>query len=110
MANISKNMLCTTATAYKITSTDEDRNPVYSDGVTLTNIYTVFYTADSNGSNGKTPASAATLYYDVENSSPLGYEFEKGQRVTINGENYTVNKIAPYYNVDGLQHVEVELV
>ncbi len=110
MAIISKNMLCTSATAYKITETDEDRNPVYSEGVELTQIYTVFNTAESNGTNGKTPASAATLYYDVMNSRPLGYSFEKGQKVVIDGENYTVLKIAPYYNANGLQHYEVELV
>lgn len=107
---ISLNMLCSTATAYKVDELDEDRNPVYSEGVELTRVYIRYNHGEINGNLGKEPASAATLFYDVQNSRPLGYIFEKGQRVAVDGENYTVLKISPYYNAAGLKHYEVELV
>lgn len=107
---ISLNMLCSSATAYKVAEMDEDRNPIYSEGVELTRIYTRYNTAESNGARGKEPASAATLFYDVQNSRPLGYIFEKGQKIEIDGESYTILKIAPYYNNSGLKHFEIELI
>lgn len=105
---ISKNMLCSSATAYKVTEYDEDRNPVYSEGQELSAVYINYYTAQNNGSNGQTPASGGALYYDPKHSQPSNYKFEKGQRLDVDGEKYYVTKIAPYYNADGLHHYLVE--
>lgn len=103
-------MLCNTAEAFKVVGLNADRKPVFNDGVTLSNIYIIFNDGEANGSNGKTANSNATLYYDVNISQPKAYMFSKGDKITVDGLAYTVERISPYYNANGLQHYEVSLI
>lgn len=107
---ISKNMLVNTATAFKVIAIDEDRNAIYNEGVTLDSVYVIYNDGQSNGAQGKQPASHAVLYYDVFNSLPLGYRFDKGDKLEIEGNAYYVENIRPFYNADGLQHYEIDLI
>lgn len=105
---ISFSMLCNSAMVYKALGLDEDRNPEFDEGTELNRVYISFNHAESLGSIGQAPASSGTLYYDVQNSLPLGFVFNKGDKIEIDNESYTVLSIHPYYNNAGLRHYEVE--
>lgn len=108
---ISINMLCMRAQAYKITDYDEDRNPIYADDPDdLDRVYITYNDGQSDGAQGKTPASRAALYYDVLNSLPKGYTFTKGDKIEVDGEKFTIENIKPFYNKNGLQHIEADLI
>lgn len=108
---ISKNFLCMSAKAFKPLEIDEDRNATYNEEPQdLDNIYIIYNDGQSNGAQGKEPASRAVLYFDLKNSTPSNYEFEKGEKIEIEGAAFFVENIKPFYNCLGLQHYEVDLI
>lgn len=106
---ISKKMLCCTATAYKVTGKDEDRNDVYLEGVELTKIYIVSNRGESKGAQGFEASDSMTLYYDCLNSEPTGYEFGLGDKIEFNNQEFFISSIAPFYTSNGLEHLEIGL-
>lgn len=106
---ISNNMLTCSATLYKSNGFDEDRNPEYSEGVELSKIYYSSTLGVNNGNVGATPGDVVVMYYDCFNSMPKGLTFNKGDKVIIDGNDYSINRITPCYS-NGLQHYEIGLV
>lgn len=62
------------------------------------------------GPQGDENAPSALIFYDAVNSSPQGVTFTKGDKVTFNGEDFTVTRIEPQYgNSDTVHHLEIEV-
>lgn len=53
---------------------------------------------------------SSVLLYDCHNSRPCGIHFYVGQRITWQGNDYTVQTIEPMYDGKRLHHWEVGLV
>lgn len=103
-------MIFQSVIVYTPNELDEDRNPVFDDGVTLDNVYFVYNDGQRNGSSGKEANATASLYYDAINSKPNEFTFIKGQKIDVEGFSYYVNDIKPFFNNKGLHHIEVDLV
>lgn len=121
---ISANMLTCTATLYTSSFVDEDRNNTWGDPVTLENVWFTVTNAQTNGAQGKEPNDQMALYYDCRNSKAtmpqttdggettfieVVPQFEKGQRLEVDGVNYTINSINPCYAFGGVHHYELGL-
>lgn len=107
---ISFNMLNNTAVLFKQNGFDEDRNPVESDGFTLSKIYCVSTQSVRDGNNGKESGDSMTLFFDVYVSEPKGTVFNMGDRIIFDNVDYRINSISPYYNQNGLHHYEIGLI
>ncbi len=55
-------------------------------------------------------ASSATLFYDCVNSSPVNFNFTKGQVVTFDESNFIVSSVLKLYDDSSLHHLEIELI
>ena len=106
---ISAGLLCSTATAYRVTGTDADRNPVYSGGTELSGVWVMRTIAQAKGAYGAEGAGTMTLYFDCVRSSPEGWVPEKNMRIDYAGESYTVQQVTPCMTPGGLHHYEAVL-
>lgn len=108
--NISKFMLIHSVECLKVMGRNADRKPVYGESVVLSRVWIDETIGQNEGSNGKTPSDNAMLYYDLENSEPKDFVFEKDMKVLFDGKEFTVRTIHPSHGLKGLEHYEVGLV
>lgn len=115
MMNISKRMLNNTATYYKFTGIDLDRQKTYGDAITLRHVWITASLVQAEDGNGKTPRDKMTMYYDVINSTAnngtnyVNVTFSKGDKITYAGEDYEINTINSCHGLKGLEHFELGL-
>lgn len=53
---------------------------------------------------------SALLFYDCTNSIPRGVAWKQGQRITFNGQRFTVQVVEPLYGARELHHYEIGLI
>lgn len=106
---ISRNMLYMSVRVSEVVGTSADRKPVYGEPVTVDGVWFDNQTAQTDGTNGKTPASSGILYYDVAVSRPRNVVFKKNMRVEYNGENFTVNDVKECRTASGVSHYEIRV-
>lgn len=53
---------------------------------------------------------SALLFYDCVNSAPRGISWKQGQKITFNGQPFTVQVVEPLYDARTLHHYEIGLV
>lgn len=53
---------------------------------------------------------AALLFYDCVNSAPRGISWKQGQKITFNGQPFTVQVVEPLYDARTLHHYEIGLI
>lgn len=51
----------------------------------------------------------AVIIYDVRNSLPHNFIFQKGQSVDFNGEKFTVMSVLKLYEKNRLHHIEITI-
>jgi len=107
--NISKEMLPHSVKCYKVIGRTSDRKPTYGDSVTLSNVWFNETIGMNEGSNGKTSSDSAILFYDILNSNPSDFEFEKDMKIVFDERSFFVKSIHSCYGLNGLEHFEVSL-
>lgn len=53
---------------------------------------------------------SALLFYDGVNSAPRGISWKQGQKITFNGQPFTVQVVEPLYDARTLHHYEIGLI
>lgn len=104
--HISKFMLSMTASAFEKVGMNADRKPIYSEPISLENIYVDFTDASISGANGKEPGDSGTFFFDCANSKPEGFIPKKGMKLVIGPEELVITSVHMGMGVNGLEHYE----
>lgn len=112
MRAIPKYLLIHRAELYDVMGNGVFGEKLYSEAVQLENVR-VDYTSGINrdgikGFNDK-GAGQAVLIYDCRNSSPVGLEFNIGQKVIFGKRTFTVSGAAIYWGKNAPHHIEVTM-
>ena len=99
------------ATLYQKTGVDEYGNPTYGTAIPIGSIYVERSIAVTNGSLGETADGTLTLYFDCENSTPSGQQFNNLDKVVYKGVSYLCRNAVPLPNpmTDTDHHWEITL-
>lgn len=74
-----------------------DRQPVYDEGVTLTNVRITHTDSVVMGSVGLQTSDTMNLWFDCHSSYPLGFVPVKNQKLVFNDKEYTIDSVKPSY-------------
>lgn len=105
-------LLNDTATYAAPTGEDAYGNPTNGTPVTLTAIYVEVTQTREVGTLGEQDRDDLVVFFDAENSKPLGQTFANGGKVVWNGATYLTRNVKPYKNplTNAMHHWEVGLV
>jgi len=111
MKAIPSYLLNMTATLNPAGTDDAYGNPVPGTTVTLTGIYIEQTKAMRIGSLGETADGTLTMYFDAENSFPIGTVFKNLDKITFDSIPYLIRQAVPYRNpmTGDLHHWEIVL-
>lgn len=62
------------------------------------------------GSNGEDSADKYIMFFDLQNSSPSGTDFKVLDKITFDGEDFTIRTVNKLYDDTCLHHFELALV
>lgn len=111
MKAIPKTLLNMTATLYPYTGEDEYANPTFGTAITLESVYIEQTKAVTIGGLGETADGSLTMFFDVENSTPVGTVFKSLDKIVFDSISYLIRQAVPYRNpMTGLiHHWEIQL-
>lgn len=109
MKSISDSMLIHNATVYFIEGMDADRNPIYSEGIELSNVWFNITKNYKTGNQGEEIADSGMMFFDASKSIPSDFIPSDTMKIVFDNAEYFVSSITKCTDSKGIHHFEIGL-